>query len=49
MIIKCLHNLLIKVFFVFFIVTVSEVEALYELYMKLSNSIIEDGLIHKVS
>nr|XP_027190769.1 calcineurin B-like protein 4 isoform X3 [Cicer arietinum] len=28
-------------------VTVSEVEALYELYMKLSNSIIEDGLIHK--
>lgn len=32
-----------------FIVTVSEVEALYELYMKLSNSIIEDGLIHKVS
>ncbi|CAJ2667480.1 calcineurin B-like protein 4 isoform X1 [Trifolium pratense] len=27
--------------------TVSEVEALYELYMKLSNSIIEDGLIHK--
>ncbi|XP_058781453.1 calcineurin B-like protein 7 isoform X1 [Vicia villosa] len=28
-------------------VTVSEVDALYELYLKLSNSIIQDGLIHK--
>ncbi|XP_054789274.1 calcineurin B-like protein 7 isoform X2 [Prosopis cineraria] len=28
-------------------VSVSEVEALHELYKKLSNSIIEDGLIHK--
>ncbi|KAL2638506.1 hypothetical protein AAZV13_06G117400 [Glycine max] len=28
-------------------VTVSEVEALHELYKKLSNSIIEDGLIHR--
>ncbi|XP_057451956.1 calcineurin B-like protein 7 isoform X1 [Lotus japonicus] len=28
-------------------VSVSEVEALYELYMKVSNSVIEDGLIHK--
>ncbi|KAJ1382808.1 EF-hand domain [Sesbania bispinosa] len=28
-------------------VSVSEVEALYELYKKLSNSIIEDGLIHR--
>ncbi|XP_057451977.1 calcineurin B-like protein 4 isoform X2 [Lotus japonicus] len=27
--------------------SVSEVEALYELYMKVSNSVIEDGLIHK--
>lgn len=40
---------LIKEVLSFFSVSVSEVEALYELYLKVSNSVIEDGLIHKVN